>query len=113
MFIPEKLNMISILERQYMILSSPGKPSQLVPVGGDQSFKRMTHYDELHGLFVNLLPELESGRGREQVGDSFMQVPLLGVGGAVGELEVVNEPRGRGRLEDWAVEEPLGNRPPE
>ena len=73
----------------------------------------MTHYDELHGLLVNLLPELEGGRGREQVGDRSVQVPLLGVGGAVRELEVVNEPRGRGRLEDWAVEESLGNCPPE
>ena len=72
----------------------------------------MTDDDELHGLSVNLLPELKGGRGREQVGDLGVQVPLLGVGGAVGELEVVNEPRGRGRLEDRAVQEPLGNRPP-
>ena len=39
--------------------------------------------------------------------------PDLGVGGAVGELEVVDEPGGGGRLEDGAVEQPLGDRPPD
>ena len=41
-----------------------------------------------------------------------MEVPLLGVGGAVGELEVVDQPRGGGCLEHRAVQQPLGHRPP-
>ena len=73
-------------------MSSPGEPSQLVSIGRDKSLKRMTHDDKLHGLVVNLLPEFEGGWGREKVGDLGVQIPLLRVGGAVGELEVVDEP---------------------
>ena len=108
MFLKE-FNIFPIKTKYYQV--SPGEPSQLVPVGGHQSLKRMTDDDKLDRLVVNLLPELESCRGREQVGDLGVQVPLLGVGGAVRELEVVDQPRGGGRLEDRAVQEPLGNSP--
>ena len=72
----------------------------------------MADDDELYRFRVDFLPELEGGWRGEEVGDLGVEVPLLGVGGAVGELEVVDQPRGGGCLEHRAVQQPLGHRPP-
>ena len=41
------------------------------------------YHNELGGLLEDPLPELEGGRGREQVGDLGVEVARLGVGRAV------------------------------
>ena len=72
----------------------------------------MSDNDELHRLRENLLPEFESCWWRKQVGDLGVQVPTLGVCGAVGQLQVVDQPGGGGSLEDRAVQQSLWYSPP-
>ena len=59
-----------------------------------------------------MFPQFEGCWRREEVGYFSVKVSLLGTGGTVGQLEIVEQPRGGGRFEDRTVEKPLRDGPP-
>ena len=59
-----------------------------------------------------MFPQFEGSWWREEVGYFSVKVSLLGTGGTVGQLEIVEQPRGGGRFKDRTVEKSLRNGPP-